>query len=290
MSHVFLLVLLGLLGAPQPASTTANDPGSAYIPVPESAQKKIEFVGFSKSEELSAWKLEVQQPQVVNGQNYVDHYNVIMLVATGTGKPIGCLRLAEIYRSTPAGKRVAVASAQLSKDNPAFAQSASLKQWQKLKSMAQFWFKPIDMKDGVLRLSLDDDTQIKSATSKEKLTFDAEDGQPVGFHPMLRLMDGRLVALGYFRHEGNMGQALHGSVRAFRSRTGYHTALIAQFASANAPTKYEAAVLRTTEPLGINDGMGQLRMQNHYMRIGGDIFKELHPELKMEWEQYAEHE
>ncbi len=211
MSLPFVLLAFILSGAPE-----------GYTDV----NKKITFLGFSANEAASAWKADTVE-QTPTGATI--SFSIIRIVRSSTNEVVASFRASPMVRGPGGNRRAPLPSMRaLEQAHPEWAAAMPASKWGRYKRRIGFKAIQLIMNDAALRLAADEDTNAYMSASKKCIQVTTKHpGDPMGFQPVARLMDGNLMSLGHFRIEGQPGQNIRGCVEVKMSKSGYHLAVLA---------------------------------------------------------------
>lgn len=245
------------------------------------SNNSVTFLGFSANETVTAWRVQVSQPQA-NG--VTDRFTVIHVVDANTNALKATFRGSSgISRSRTAGTgRTSVSTATLLQDNPKFAKALPYSEWQRFSRKAHWWKKLVPMNDPQIRLLADDDMRADLKAGDECIGVITKPGSPMGYQPMAFLVDGQMVSLGHFRKEARGNLPMRACVEVYRSHSAFHVAVLHRFEVATGPNSktYRSepmgVVVKLDEILG-HSTVGTINLMRANLRVGEKLFKAEHP-------------
>ena len=265
-----------ITAAAAPPPHEAQDAASA-----DDLRKNMEFIGFTFDESLSAWRVYVTHTHWVGRSEVIDRYTLIKLVESDTRNVVGTFRASDIQRKRLKGPKGPWRDKDIEATNPGWQAAQPFKTWNKYRRRLKFHSDILKMTDSTVRLRLDPHLDTPLVAEELQIVARAKPGQPVGFVPVARLMDGAYLNLGHYRVEGKPDVAWYATVEVHHSRTAKHVAVVCRFyENDNAlPTEAMATVTSTgKEPLGTYT-IGAMQMTTHATRQAGEMFKEEHPDI-----------
>jgi hypothetical protein len=237
--------------------------------------KSLDFVGFSRSERVNAWRRTVSHPQH-NG--LVDHYSLIQVFDTDSEHLLGVYRESGVRRTDARGNFVFTTETAQMRDNPEWAQAHSHSEWSRLQREGRFHAERLDFLNTTVRLNTDDDAKLHEVYAEHKtIQVNGERGSAIGYSPVARLIDGQLITLGHFRVEAGAQHEAHASVAVFYSRSGRNIAVLNTFhVDGENQDRSQMLVVSTNDPIAAI-GVGALRMIQDDTETARRLFVEMHP-------------
>ena len=246
----------------------------------------VEFIGFSRNDAVSAWKVSVERPRADGSQ---DRYDLIRILDTRSSEQLATFRASGIKRVNSRGKVARVSRRQLLADNPHYEQAGLKREWLRIKRKVRFSQKVLEMNNSILRLAPNPDVQLEAVATQETIEVTGKEGSAVGFGAVVRKDDGEHVSAGEFRREGVAGQRIDARVRAFYSESGHALAVLSHYSiGTESASKREThiSVMHLDEAAVGTTMIGAVNLVQQNLRQGAQMFKATHPKLGRQYDRY----
>lgn len=240
--------------------------------------QSVTFLGFSRTEAAYAWRIDFRRSTPAgNGQS--DQFSLIELRDTEHGAAVAMFQSGALRRQDASGRPLATPATQLQAANPEWRQATPAAIWGRLLKRGGFHSQRHAFTDTMVRLLPDSDAPLKATAAHKEARLVGDAGQPLGFTPMVRTLEGHQLPLGHFRHEADPGTVLTAEIQIFHSHSGRLIAVVNRFVP-------ESGGLPTVQTLVVNTGrdpvastiLHPLRLvdwQAHSLR---DSFQKIHPQ------------
>ena len=241
----------------------------------EATIQSVEFLGFSKAETAYAYRLHYARG-LDDGQQ--DSFSLIEVRDTEHGAPVALFRDGGVVRRNRAGQIRGRGTAALLAANPEWGRAAAPAIWQRLRAQGHFHATRHAFGDGMVRLLADNDAHLTVTVVAKSAHISGPAGEPLGYTPMARTLEGHQMPLGHFRHEADAGTVINAQLQVYHSSSGRLIAVINRFLpeSGGAPSVQTLMVNSGRDPIA-STRLHPLRLvdwQAHSLR---DSFKKLHP-------------
>ncbi len=267
-----LPLCLLLLPAAAPAATPASP-------------RSVEFIGFSRNEKVSAWRIHQRRRQADGGW---DTYSLVRLISIESNALLATFQAPPLRHLDRRGRPSPVPMATLLRRNPAYARATSAQAWRKTKRIGRFAAIAQEFKDTVVRLAVDMDSKLDAEAGTKELRIVSKAGAPLGYTPICRLFEGEMISLGHYRLDRTplRTQPLRAHLRVYYSHTGRLIAALNAFETPNGDVS-DALVVTThpDDPIGAT-GVGLLPMVEAQSRSLYNSFKKVHPEQIQTYRRY----
>lgn len=257
------------------AALTASSPGLAM-------GKQVRFVGFSKDEAAALFRVDATEATHDGGHV---SYTFYRLVETRSGELVATFSGGLPQCRSGRNRKIRCNKGVVGDAN--FTRAVPKKELQRFMRKARLKQKVLQANDSTLRLARDPDAPGEMDAATQHIDFFGEPGQPVGFGPVVRLMDGRLIQLGHYRVEAEEGTTWHGRVSVHHSRTGQSVAVLARFDRGDgSPPVWDGAVYPLPDPVGTT-AIGTFNLVYSSLRHAQVDYEALHPEYGDMYDQYV---
>ena len=249
------------------------------------ADKEYSLIGFSQNEEVAAFEVRVQTQFDI----YTDTYSLIELWRVDTEALLATFRQGHIER-TMHDKTLNKASHQtLAAQHPEWMLAEEADGWARIRQKTRFQKVRVTMNDSTLRLSLDEDVRVSVTGDLHKIEISALPGSTIGYQPVVRLSNGRHVALGHVRATHPEESLLNAEIIAFHSPSGRKVIILNKFAlldgeNLNSTTKPHLVTL-PEHPIGTTT-IGTFSLAQANLEQAEQIFETLHPEAMQLYKTY----
>jgi hypothetical protein len=275
MMHIPLISLL-LFSTPSPSDQP-------------SGRKIGTFLGFSASEAISAWNVQIIEP--VPETTHEDHYTLIYVVDNETNRILISFKGGPVVRKTLDGQKVSVENDVLLKAHPRYSKSYPQHEWAKAKSQLRLHTHTVNMTTDTIRILPDEGVSFASKVKDKMITFTGNPGQAVSFTVMARLVSGVFVPIGHFKSLPSEPEGtLYGKVVAYHSSTASHVAATAQFftsPTAKKPFSAQGSALRTASDRFATNDIGTMKAIPIWSKRAQDIVLDLYPDVAGEYMMYV---
>lgn len=204
-----------------------TEPVLAPIAIHEAA-----FVGFSRNEAAYAFRLHARRE---HPDGTVDTFRLIALFDSENRRLIatfqdgGNSRRPATTMHSSANQRQVAKPAKFDSANPEWQAALPNKAWQQLAKRERFNSIAHAFTDGLVRLMPDTDSSITAQAQQKALQLQGQKGAPLGFSPVIRLMDGTQLPLGHYRLEAQPEAVPVAQVRVYYSKSGRFVAITNHF-------------------------------------------------------------
>lgn len=227
-----------------------------------------EFIGFSRNNQVAAWRLAVRDEAPAIG--CPDHFT--LGVAQNVAQNVAVPESQTLFLLSPLAERCRQDDLKT---------ALSQKQWQALLARGGFRALKLPMKDSTFRLRDLSTRRARIWADKASITIQAAPGQTLAYEPIVRLYDGRQVSLGVQEQAPSEHQSLTGHVTAFHSTTGYALATIHELAG-----RVWVQLTELPAPVGTH-AIGTLNVIRENDTSVRRIFRDMHPSMARAFDRYA---
>jgi hypothetical protein len=250
---------------------------------PAVERKVVEFVGFSRDESIVVWRLRLERPTAEGG---VDELTVLRVVRTRDNEVLGSIRQGACVRRDRRGRRRGCDNQSFLAANPEWATAQPAAAWQRLRQSTAMVGKALNLQDSTVRLQGDADLALEMSRESDHIAVRGAPGQAIGFEPVARLLDGRMINLGHFREPAAAEVTLSAQVRVYFSPSGMTVAVLNRFApvEGGGGIVYITRAVVLPEAIGTTQ-IGALRLAASAMRVAEGIYKDTHPSTADLWDQ-----
>ena len=258
----------------------------AAAPAPR-FDKTVEFIGFSRNESVSAWRIV---NTIHHSDGAVDRFALICVVETASDSVLATFRDSDARRMGPTGRPTAVSEDVFAAANSDWHGAGARSAWLSLKRQAQFGYTKLELKDSLVRILTDDDTQVTVKHMPARLQVSTPTGSALGYHMYGRLMDGTLLPLGYYRVEAVPNEAWHATIEVYVSATGRAVAVLNRFSMPEAPigSIYQAKIIDSPKQSLATFQVGTVRLMEIEAESAAGVFNTLHPRAAAEYHRYVD--
>jgi hypothetical protein len=252
--------------------------------VPTAETRVVEFVGFSHNEALAAWRIKIVRASADGG--CLDELSLVRIVDAQSNETMGEFKDSGPRRRAAPGVTSACPLADFAARNPDWAQASPRQEWQRLRSRAAFFARALALNEDLVHLSRDADAPSDMVGEDKEITVTGRPGRPVGYGPIIRLVNGEDVTLGHARREAVANGAWKVSIKIYHSRTANHVALLHRFAVDGGETIWLGRVFHLADAAATTE-VGAIRMMQTEGRLAEKDFKDLHPDLSGEYDEFV---
>lgn len=258
--------------------------------------QRLSFIGFSKNEMVSAWKVEVRITTSAEPSTF-DSYSLVSLIKNKDQKIIGQARLTPVRRTKTSqrGKKSTrtLSSHKAAQEYPEWADAEPVGEWSKIRNRWNFSATPLEMNSSVFRLRLDPKSDARVAAHDRSIHIEGAQGQPLIVEPVAWHAGGKMQGMGQLAVAAPADPTGHieGEIRAYFPPSGEFLAILGQFTRiedegrAQTPA-HAAAVIPFARPVGTVE-LGTFRLTSYHVRSGSEDFKKMHPKSAHFWDTYV---
>ncbi len=258
------------------------------LSAPPAHEERLEFIGFSHTEDAAAWRVRVARPTDEGGW---DRYTVIRVIDLRTGDVIGHIRQGKARRTDSLGRKERLAPPErIEAENPLWQDALPARTWKIARKKIRFDKEPVAVEGGAIRFVPDDDAFMTLAVNEHTLRVVSDPGSAIGLVPQARLFDGTDLALGHIRVAGEANRVVEAKIKIYHSHKGHAVAYEVELHS-NTPgherhMEYGKAFRLPRSRLGVTS-IGTWNMLSGNFDQQEEIFGDLHPELRSMFKSYV---